>query len=1412
MNSNVQIEEDNKKLEEEENISNENNLINDEGIFNNLKLILKNDISKFENLLKFNDKEIIFNDKLLLSKIINELILLDQMVYGNLLISFISPPCHKLLEAYINSDLDEEESIKSIDDFKYIKIFEILKHHLFISRENISLIYSYFSSIFHDAKKIEENDKRLSKFLKMIELWKIFYTLPINKNESTFSFIGGKLIFKLKEAYDFSKKRILIKINFIENEYFLNQLDNIIFLKLNDIEINIKEYLKDLKDINNMLYMKFLISNNKIDFNYKIEGKEEKIKKIKTKFSNVNTITILENFFGQIKSIEITLMNNILERKNQSNVYYPIPTNENNVLFNFKKINQKEKYFNNKDQSINGENFIDLTTTEDLYELKIDNNKLVRINYINYHKENYQLFEYFGGLTQLLPFMSLIKTIYENEKIKFINNQSKIEILSYFFAVIMKSFINIIFHYQEYKKMIQKYFLFVLCIIVELDSKLFSKKDIIIEMLNKTIITNQTLSIIMNYFLKILNMEIYENKNESVSFLRDTELNVCVPKLNNYEYFFGQLYKHLMKELFIYNNNWSNKEIFYNKNENDNTISIKYKQINYYTKSFQQPFIYPILEIDKYYPEFNDFNKDNLFKNEADEILKYDFSLSDNNIIIEEIKKCIRDKEKSNIEFEKCCLVKKIYHVKGKLGVMKKNKDDSFKILFISNDKEEEYTCNKHLKIEKTKHFQINKKFDEKNKYVCYGSICRCPKKEYNRKIIIKSEDILFLLVREYYHRVSGIEIFTNNNKSYYFNFNRKFEAKIKFKKKEIGKHIENVDNNNINDAEMEEDNDNIEVENTLIKENKNVIILNINKDFGKIIRNKILLGFYNKKYQRYFYPLFENKIINQTEFKSKYFSNFDILIYINLLANRSFKDLFQYPIFPMFYNIIGKKRDMKKHIGQQELDDQSKDRYKLIIRAYESTLEDSEEDNDNSNPIRLFNTNYSNPTYVSNFLIRALPYSFSCIDLQGDGFDDPNRLFYAIDLVMNNTLNQKSDVRELIPEFFYFFEIFVNRNNLKFNKLINKEEIDKVKIFHLNKEAKDKDIFAFIADMRNLLEKEEKLNEWIDLIFGVKSLKDEKNRLYFSDETRVNFECNDELLKDKIFMHSTDFGIIPFKLYNSKFPSIKKNKLDILKRYNNLMVDYEHYSSDSNSMKSCMCIGRTQIEKEYLNCYNNNNHILDKYINRTKEIDDSCFYFIGDIFGNVTIYRINTENEDKNIPKFRRFSLIHKREKNKDMKNKIVKSEEEIKKYYAKIDRITDDNLYQVTVFKKLYHHNKRVKFIDFNRRLNLFATYGLDGFINLYLFPTCKLINSIKITNIAGDQCIFDKIFLISTPFPMILCLNKIIVYILDINGNFIHVESIADEKIQIFIDNNCGIVQDFLIKDEEIYYFPFLDKEDK
>ena len=73
------------------------------------------------------------------------------------------------------------------------------------------------------------------------------------------------------------------------------------------------------------------------------------------------------------------------------------------------------------------------------------------------------------------------------------------------------------------------------------------------------------------------------------------------------------------------------------------------------------------------------------------------------------------------------------------------------------------------------------------------------------------------------------------------------------------------------------------------------------------------------------------------------------------------------------------------------------------------------------------FGSHYSNPTYVSHYLTRIFPYSFVSIEIQGDKFDDPDRMFISVEKTFESACTLKDDVRELIPEFYTLPEIFQN-------------------------------------------------------------------------------------------------------------------------------------------------------------------------------------------------------------------------------------------------------------------------------------------------------------------------------------------------------------------------------------------------
>ena len=104
-------------------------------------------------------------------------------------------------------------------------------------------------------------------------------------------------------------------------------------------------------------------------------------------------------------------------------------------------------------------------------------------------------------------------------------------------------------------------------------------------------------------------------------------------------------------------------------------------------------------------------------------------------------------------------------------------------------------------------------------------------------------------------------------------------------------------------------------------------------------------------------------------------------------------------------------------------------------------------ESRSNDNDACYFNSHYSNALYLSSYLLRIFPYSFCSIEIIGTGFDDPNRLFSSIEDNFENAFSHKGDITELIPEYYYFPEMFINANSLFFGKKRNGVLVDNVEM-----------------------------------------------------------------------------------------------------------------------------------------------------------------------------------------------------------------------------------------------------------------------------------------------------------------------------------------------------------------------------
>ncbi|KAI1648773.1 beach-domain-containing protein [Daldinia loculata] len=214
--------------------------------------------------------------------------------------------------------------------------------------------------------------------------------------------------------------------------------------------------------------------------------------------------------------------------------------------------------------------------------------------------------------------------------------------------------------------------------------------------------------------------------------------------------------------------------------------------------------------------------------------------------------------------------------------------------------------------------------------------------------------------------------------------------------------------------------------------------------------------------------------------------SNFHYLMLVNTMAGRTFNDLTQYPVFPwvladytseeLDLNNPATFRDLSKPMGAQtarrQLDYQT--RYTSLAEIGETPFH--------------YGTHYSSAMIVASYLIRLPPFVQSFILLQGGSFDHADRLFFSIEGSWKSASQDNgSDVRELIPEFFYLPDFLTNVNGYNFGD--RQGSGGRVNHVELPPWAKG-DPKIFVAKHREALESpyvSQNLHLWIDLVFGHK-------------------------------------------------------------------------------------------------------------------------------------------------------------------------------------------------------------------------------------------------------------------------------------------------------------------------------------
>ena len=913
-----------------------------------------------------------------------------------------------------------------------------------------------------------------------------------------------------------------------------------------------------------------------------------------------------------------------------------------------------------------------------------------------------------------------------------------------------------------------------------------------------------------------------------------------------------KLYKRIKYDLFTWNGSYSDKDLFYK--EINNQQILKFKKSNHLTRDFTQPLLIPMI----YSYNFDEFYcKQQFFRDDIKSF--YKISTPD----IKTNKEWSLDYMPNTIKNE-CCLIILTNHIKGNLIT----ENEYFE--FIGNIIDLKTVDNERDK---------KKKKEIKNKK-CNGSIINSKKNCVYLKIYIN--EIKMFFKRRYYDEDKGLELYTKRNKSYYFLFQNTNErnAVIQF----------------------------------LIQTIKTGIFLKKKSE----PKQQPIIG----------YSVFTidiNDILSQWDKRT--ISTFNFIMWLNILGNRSYRDIQQYPIFPwvitdyvtsdtipkseeikvndieviknkLFENTI---REFNLPVGLMELSEKGIKRKKSYIETYLSsiqnlieefgveknypnikelinknvieeqkeyenisgmeakTFKEIEEAIDsrkkiNSNLIdinkykfkcdfcdifkqlsnskgeridvislpTLFGSHYSNSAYVSHFLTRIFPYTKTAIEIQGDNFDAPDRLFINLEKTFRSVTGEKSDVREPIPEFYFFPEMFKNLNNLEFGKLQNSKNDERKSTVNISrkllnlentKEVKVNDVFLpywckndpylFITLYRGILENPLiEIGPWIDLIFGINSngINAQNNlNLYLryaypdviSEEIK---ESKTESDKDSL-TKMAELGMNPTQILFEnckKSISIKASefKKNIIKMINNYQTNYNNIRDLNN-----LTFGYNKQYLKNAKFINNNlsikiiSKVLDRYIIYTGLLNGKIFIFNKNSFEFEDLNKGNIYQQKDNS----RITAINSFNAEFDTSFLYFGTEKGSIIIYKK-EFLKDSIEYQNII----HPHTKEIISINSNSNLNMLIDSSYDGYINLYTIPSLKLIRSIYNN---PNNIIIENVFLSSTPLPCFLTYsNEKELTCYSINGKELYNEQIVDDFIFPEIQKDDNFI-DYLIYESNI-----------
>ena len=556
--------------------------------------------------------------------------------------------------------------------------------------------------------------------------------------------------------------------------------------------------------------------------------------------------------------------------------------------------------------------------------------------------------------------------------------------------------------------------------------------------------------------------------------------------------------------------------------------------------------------------------------------------------------------------------------------------------------------------------------------------------------------------------------------------------------------------------------------------------------------------------------------------------SNYYYLLYLNKYSTRSYSDLSQYQVFPWL--ILDRKqiinisennediiRDMKYPVSMQ-----NEEQREECIKKY---IKDKEE----KNFCTHFDNHYSSAAYVYYYLMRLNPYGQDLIKLQNYHNENPNRIFSSFEN-LEHILSSGIDNRELIPDFFCYFDFLLNLNCSFFGETSQDSINDDFKM-NFKELFDDSNIISpFVYNLyidKKLLNSifvTKKLPFWVDIIFGKNQLLENETEaanscnifIKVSYEQKFNLEkkfekyiklIEENKIKEKQFFDkmrgkiamAVNFGMTPKKILNTTNICEVENKniniFEIKKVFEEKLICYERISNEKYLLMKDI-IKKDKSKIRIIGIYK----IKSKNLSERKTLE----YKHLNLLKKYKYLEIDYQNKTKKIPLYNPSYSISHIDLKTDKKNNLIiltcrylgnyfniqTKEKNINVYCEdfvtciKVNNLNDKNIFYTGLFngklteweigtnfeindiKSIYSHQESITVIELFIKQNVIVTASEDKYIHIRKIFDFELLTAINLTYCFSNPIISKN----NNIFPSIIKisdLNLLYVLIYDLDS---------------------------------------------